>query len=186
MYFLILGGLQPCSYVAALRITLRTVVLESETSQLLSFDMLSCFMCSAVLGGRGLLLCKKDQCLQHTHTHTYDRLNLESIDLWPWHSLCDVPVAEEKEPIYSGQTCIWSWVIAFQEMKIASAGVCVWVCICVFSCVYLGLAGLWRSQGLAYHKDYPCAGKYCRYKGAGFLLGGAAQSVLLQKLRWSL
>lgn len=49
-------------------------------------------------------------------------------------ALVDVPIAKEKDSISNKQTYIWSWVITFQEMKIASVGVCVYLCVllCVF------------------------------------------------------
>lgn len=60
-------------------------------------------------------------------------------------------------------------------------------CLCVFVCsprVYLGLAGLWGSQGVAYQKDYPSAGKYCRYKGQVFFGGEGSKSVLIEQQNW--
>lgn len=48
-------------------------------------------------------------------------------------------------------------------------------CVCVFVCSPVCI-WVWQGCGVArgvdYHKDYPCAGKYCRYKGQVFFGGG--------------
>lgn len=70
-----------------LKITFQTVDLESGTSQLLSFYVLSGFTCSAVLvlwGWWGGPLCEKGSMSPNKHKR-------ESIDWWRWDRRCEPP-----------------------------------------------------------------------------------------------
>lgn len=170
-------------HITTLKITLQTVVLDSETFQLLSFYMLLCFTCSAVLvrvegglgrGGGGASRCAK-------RINASNKQKQEWMDLWRWDGLWR-------------RTNSWRKLIHLQQTdlhlqlgdRISREGDrehwC--ACLCVFVCsprVYFGLAGRRRSQGVAYQKDYPSAGKYCRYKGQVFFGGEGSKSVLTEQ-----